>query len=220
MSNLCVSSHSERHAAKRAVSGYGEWVEGRIAEGCTAYLLTFMFNPLPASSQTERITLMHADIEAFYGRLARRFANHPKKPSQRAMLPTLIASPDLPVFKHQKGGLIDVAVNDGLHVHGVLLRPAVSRFEGRLEAWLYENDIRLMRDTRLRFIHIVKIDRTPGSATRYALKALGARIEMDSLLVLPLSASERLDATARGYDEAVNTEGGATMFSRGSQRWS
>ena len=205
----------DRQAAKQVLSGYGSWVEDHIADGYTAYLTTFMFDRLPAATQAGRMAGMLDAVEIVYARLIQWFASHPNRPSQRRYLPHLICSPDLPVFKRDRMALADVQSNDGLHVHGMLMTPPVSRFKFELVSWINDNPGRLIHGAPIRRLHIVEVDRTPGYAAEYALKASGTRIDADTLLILPKALSERSDKTAKGYDEAVRTVQGASLMRSG-----
>lgn len=187
---------------------YVEWIDQWIEQGRRPYLMTFMFNRMAASSMNLFVEIMYRDIEIAYRRLSGRFAHHPEKPGQRDKLPIFIGAPDTPSIKrrnHQFEG------DDRLHVHGVLLTPAVSRFEGDLVEWMKTNAERLIAGTRIRRIHLVEITRTPHIASDYALKAFGWHPDFGDPLILPMQRGVKRDRTAKGYDEACNRVQGCSL---------
>lgn len=204
--------HSEARALQFA---YGEWVGEKIKEGYGAVLVTFMFTPLGAGSQATQIDIMLRDIERVYSRLAHRFAHHPDRPSERHKLPLLIAAPDLPVFKYEKMALADACVNDGLHIHSILMQPPLSRFEGDLARWMRDEHRKLIYGTHIERFHVIQITHTPKKVTQYALKAAGTRLSIDSLLILPKALSERGRSTDAAYDEAVRDARGSSLMRTG-----
>jgi len=197
---------------------YADWVDTQVASGCRAYLMTFMFKELGNARSATKIERMFGDIEVFYGRIVTRFAHRPNAPAERHKLPTLLAAPDRPVAKRDKGALSDAVVNDGLHCHAILIRPKVSRFRKNLLKWVRERHDRLIAGTSLQRIHVVRIRNTPEIAAQYALKAVGGRLPVDNLLILPKEiGATRLRGTDRGYDEACRTVGGGSLSH--SRRW-
>lgn len=107
-------------------------------------------------------------------------------------MPIFIGCPDLPVWKHEKVSLSDIAVNEGLHFNGIFLVPEESRLKTGFKKHMTENK-GFYADGRhgLRRIHVKGIRRTPGYVVDYALKALKkGRIGYDELLILPKHASE------------------------------
>jgi hypothetical protein len=58
----------------------------------------------------------------FYPTLIKHVERWPMKPSRQCNLPRLIALPDFPVAKHSKKlSARDVTINDGLHVHAIMI---------------------------------------------------------------------------------------------------
>ena len=67
---------------------------------------------------------MHQEIEKIYGRLATRMVRKPRSPKWVGLLPIGLFSPDFPVPKFsigKKSTIADVSINDGLHMHGIVL---------------------------------------------------------------------------------------------------
>jgi hypothetical protein len=111
---------------------FGKWIEEYIDKGWQCYLTTFMFNPL-FGSPDGIVRQMSAEVERVYSTLLTRVVRNPRSPKVKGSLPILIGFPDLPVFKHNKGRLQDVVINDGLHYHAMVLLPPRSRLKESLE---------------------------------------------------------------------------------------
>ena len=110
---------------------YGKWVTDTLDQGYTGYLTTFMFNYIPGNSNSI-IGAMTKDIKQFYRTLVTRTVRRPRT-APIHQLPRLIALPDRPVPKHRKQALQDVAINDGLHAHGITMIPERSRLDCDLD---------------------------------------------------------------------------------------
>jgi hypothetical protein len=54
-------------------------------------------------------------------------ARNPRSEAQKASLPFLITVPDRPVFKTNEQNILDLQINNGLHLHGILCVPCNSR---------------------------------------------------------------------------------------------
>lgn len=156
-----------------------------------AYLVTFMFNNLPGSTEG-KLWHMNKEIEHFYTNLITRITRKPSQKSNLERCPRLVAFPDLPVFKRSKSTLADVTVNDGLHFHGVLLVPIKSRLKCELEAHLDANrGLYIGGHGKVRDIHLEKIAFDPKGVSTYIFKLWKRNPEFaDWLLVLPRSQSE------------------------------
>jgi hypothetical protein len=173
------------------VAGYGDLVRSRIDLGWSASLMSFMFRALPGGPAAV-VQQMRREIEHVFTKFLTRVTRRPCSPASADRLPVLIASPDLPVFKREKRPLHDIAVNNGLHAHGILLLPPVSRLRVPAGEHFRENqsayaDPRSMLDR----IDVRAIDSNPEVVTDYALKALkSGRVDLDDLILLPRSVSE------------------------------
>jgi len=144
-----------------SLSAYGEWVEELIDSGMKAHFVTFMFNPLSGGVQVKRARMEEAITET-YRRILTRTVRYPKAIKNRNRLPILIAAFDLPVFKYDKDHLADIAINDGLHVHGIWLMPPKTRLEGDLSGEFLSRQFRYAGPGRqIRRIVSERIDETP-----------------------------------------------------------
>ena len=136
---------------------------------------------------------MYRDITRVYGRLATRSVRKPRSPVWAQLLPKGIFLADFPVPKGEKQLLRDVIVNDGLHVHGIVVANRWGRIDQPLDIHFSKNqEAYLLGD--IRHIDVQRIYETPRSATEYAIKALKrGRITSDHLLILPRHLSELPD---------------------------
>ena len=180
------------------LDAYGAWVTDTLDQGYTGYLTTFMFNYIPGNSKSI-IGAMTKDIEQFYRTLVTRVVRKPRT-AQIHQLPKLIALPDRPVPKHFKQALEDVAINDGLHVHGITMIPERSRLDCELDEHVHAES-RIYTDsryTRIRHIDVQMIKSRPEYTAGYAFKGLKRdAAAYDHLLVLPVAKSELPPKEAR-----------------------
>lgn len=171
------------------VDAFGKWIKQYFKDGWDAYLFTFMFNQLPGAQQTQR-DQMHEEITAVYRKLVTRVVRKPKSSKNADLLPRGVFFLDKPAQKRQKQRIRDVPVNDGLHMHGIVVLPPKNRLKTGLEQHFQEH--RLLYETpKLYRIHVKPIDHSPVHTTDYAGKALKSRrFTEDDVLILPRSVSE------------------------------
>jgi hypothetical protein len=148
-----------------------------------------MFSQLHGSlgSKSQR---MEQEIVRWYGRLATRTFRKPRSPQWAPLLPKGIFVPDLPVFKRSKQDLRDAVINDGLHVHGIVVANRFGRISEPLDVHVAEKSKEYLTGN-LRHIDIEPITRTAGYVTEYAMKGLKRPIfSLDNVLVLPRTLGE------------------------------
>ncbi len=155
-------------------------------------MVTFMFEPLPGSEATV-LRQMFVEVERFHRSLLTRVVRKPRSAKGMSKAPRLFAFPDRPVFKHQKQALEAVVVNDGLHLHAVVLVPRQSRLGTGLKKHVRENErLYLGNHGKLRRVDVQRLK--PGTEAKvvdYSAKTWRrGRMSMDDVLVLPRSASE------------------------------
>ena len=192
-----MGSYGFKQSQKELVVAYGAYVAEQIHRGWDGYLLTFMYTQLRGSSSTV-LEQMFGEVERVYATLLTRMVRNPHSAAARGRLPRLLACPDFPVFKHVKVSLTDVVINDGQHLHGILLVRPRSRLGESLDGHFagYER-LYLGRAGRLRRIHVQRITRDPAYVTGYALKALQVgRVSLDDVLILPRTSGELRDRPA------------------------
>jgi hypothetical protein len=109
------------------------------------------------------------------------------------------------VFKHNKGRLQDVVLNDGLHFHAMIALPPKSRLKESLEEHVdrhldaYLGKIKTVKERgvfrskrvtpKIQRIDVQPTTYTPKDHAGYALKGM-RKLPYDHLLVLPKSSSE------------------------------
>jgi hypothetical protein len=178
------------HHREEIIGGFGTWVQEHINRDWDGYLFTFMFNQLRGTQDSQRVQ-MHAEITAVYRKLVTRVVRKPNSPNNPDMLPRAVFFPDRPITKKQQHRLRDVSVNDGLHMHGVLVSPNTSRLKVGLDEH-FQEDAALYKTPKLHRIDIRPILHSPDHVTQYAGKALRSwQFTEDDMLILPESMRER-----------------------------
>ena len=124
---------------KLMVRGYQEFVEEKIQEGWTPYILTFMFNQINGSPTTV-LTRMGRELERIYATMLTRIIRNPTSARANGQLSIWIGCPDFPVPKNARQSLASVTINDGLHVHALALIPPRSRLKEPLSTHLRTNE--------------------------------------------------------------------------------
>jgi hypothetical protein len=186
------ATSSTTNSYPNLIIGYAELIQQRIREGWQPYLITFMFNRLPGN-QAAVIKQMQDEVERVYATLVTRVVRKPRSPKSADRLPVFIGFADRPVPKRERKQLREIALNGGLHYHGILLMPARSRLRTGLAFHFMKYQRLYLRDrSRLDRIHVLAIESDPCYVVRYALKALeNGRLPYDDcVLVLPKSVNE------------------------------
>ena len=182
------------------IDAYGDWLQQWLDQGWDGYLLTFMFNQLPGSRRA-MVQQMHQHVEnRWYGRLATRMVRKPSSPIWVPFLPKGIFVPDLPVSKGAKQSLRDVSINEGLHMHGVMVANRWVRIPETLDVYFEENLSKFLVG-KLRHIDVEQITDSPRYVVGYGMKGLKRPIfSEDDVLVLPRDVSELLGRTVVAAD--------------------
>lgn len=186
------ADRSLRAAPSDLIRGYAELGQSRVDVGWQPFLLTFMYRPL-AGSPSAVLLQMHREIERVYATFAPRVVRKPRSPSALGKQPILLGFPDMPVRKTIMPCFRDVAVNAGLHFHGLLLVPPVTRLNVSVEQHFIDNQAHYAPPHRsLARVHVVPIASELDFVVDYAGKGLrDRRIDPDDgVLILPRSASE------------------------------
>src|SRR5260370_33049175 len=127
-----------RHFKLGLIYHYGNWVQEQIDQGWDGYLFTFMFSQLPGSIRAKSHQ-MEREVVRWYGRLATRTVRKPRSPQWAPLLPKGIFVHDLPVFRRSKQSLRDVVINDGLHMHGIVVANRFGRISEPLDEHFSKN---------------------------------------------------------------------------------
>ncbi len=171
------------------LGGYKRWVGDYVNQNWQPYFISFMFHHLPGS-QASILRQMNSEIIRVYRRLPTQFTRNPRSPAGARLLPRMILFPDLPVYKHEKKVIDDVAINDRLHYGGLALTPPVSRFQSTLDAHFAQDHPHCISE-KLARIHVTPITDNPGFVVDYAAKSFkrGWVSEQD-IIILPRVISE------------------------------
>jgi hypothetical protein len=184
------------------MQAYGKWIQEHIDSGCDAYLFTIMFRHISGSKEN-KIQQMHQAISTMYRNLVTRVVRKPRSEKSAELLPKGIFLPDVPAFKKSQYGIKDVSVNDGIHVHGVVITPRKSRVKEPLHLHFARKNKLYVRGKILR-IQVDPIRSDAEFVTDYAGKALKKRrFSTDDVLILPKTVAE---LPARKYRPPASKE--------------
>jgi len=165
---------------------YSTWISEKITETINeegdAYFVSFMFNALPGNQKT-KLDIMRKEMEIFYTRLLTRCVRNTRSQIHLHKRPIFFASPDLPVYKHNKDSLENILINDGLHMHAIIIIRKSNRFKISLQDHIKQETQKYKSNTRIRTIHTVPIDKTPEKVSDYALKAIGRHFDSDAIII-------------------------------------
>jgi hypothetical protein len=174
---------------KSLIEAYGTWVESYRRQGWDGYLFGFLFDHVPGSMEAQ-IQQMYRDITQVYGRLATRSVRRPRSPKWVPLLPKGVFIADFPVPMWEKQRLRNVVINDGLHVHGLVMANRRCRIDQPLDLHFSKNQETYLIG-KIRRIHVEPISSLPHYVTDYGLKALKrGRITQDHILILPKALRE------------------------------
>ena len=179
------SFNSTRHL-KSLIQGHAQWIQRYLDQGWDGYLFTINFNELPGKRDA-KIIQMHQEVTRLYGRLTTRMVRKPRSPKWVPLTPMGIFIPDKPVpksRKDQKSTIADVSINEGLHMHGIVLGNRWGRICVPLDQYFEENAGKYVKG-KIRNIDVRRITYEPGYVVDYALKSLLKRTASnDEILVL------------------------------------
>ena len=105
----------------------------------------------------------------------------------------MVSTPDYPIFKHKKISLVEVRVNDGLHMHAILGVPLKSRLKEELASHVARKPHAYIK-APLRNIHFAPIEGNMTDVVGYVTKTIRrGRCRWEDILFLPKSPSELVD---------------------------
>jgi hypothetical protein len=184
--DFTVSTNRRRH-----VEGLVNLIEGRIDQRWSPSFLTFQFEQLPGKAGAI-LRQMRTEIETIYRKLVCRVQRFPTTRLGSLNVPLLFSCADLPVPKHKKRTIAEVAVNGGLHHHGIFLLPPTSRLRTDLASHFADDQARYLAGSRLSSIFAEPIEGNLEKVVGYAFKGMvsGRLPYDDAFLVLPRSLSE------------------------------
>jgi hypothetical protein len=181
---------ADRRAIRDVITGYSTLVSQRVADGWRPYLVTMMFAKVSGTKTTMLARMMDEAVRV-YSTFLPRVVRRPLSSRSVGELPIMVVAPDYPVGKRGKP-LLDVVLNDGLHLHGILLLPPRSRLPVSADEHFRTRQSLYVRDrSLLDRIDVRPIVRDVERVVDYALKGLSRRrFSTDELFVLPRSLSE------------------------------
>jgi hypothetical protein len=168
MAQQAIWKSVAQNPIKQLITGYSELIQHSMDHGSNSHLLTFMFNPLAGSPKTHLVQ-MNDEVQRVFSSFVTRVVRNPRSEAQRASLPFLITVPDRPVSKKDKQSLSDLAINNGLHLHGILCVPWNSRLKVDAGTHFHANNALYVKNRLLRID--VKPVYSP-EVVDYAFKAL------------------------------------------------
>jgi hypothetical protein len=184
--------HSTVHL-KAIVDAFGQWTKEYLDMGWDGYLVSIMFHDLAGSRET-KVIQMKQEVERVYNRLATRMVRKPNSPSWAGYLPIGLFVPDLPVPKRREGKkstIADVSINDGLHMHGIVLGNRWGRVRESLMDHFKEFEDQYVSG-KVRHIDVRRITHDPEYTVDYTLKSLPRRNSSpDDVLLLNWGGSAR-----------------------------
>ncbi len=179
------------HNTTAMLDAYLEMVEIRAVAGFEPYMLTLMFKPMKGSARAQ-MTGMNIIAEKVYARILTRLVKRPKNTNLNEM-PFWLSGHDWPVRKLDGWTVQDSAINDGLHLHAMVLVPPNARTGGKLSAIIEESPQAFLAGPGmpLNRLHVIEIEKTVRQAAGYALKSVKrGRLGAEDILVLPRHQSE------------------------------
>jgi hypothetical protein len=186
--NITTNAHSnEAEEIRLKIKAIEKMIERKmIGDGWNGYLVSFMFNPVPGATRT-KLDIMGEALYRFYATFLTRAVRNPNSIFQLSQRPLFIAAPDYPVPKHRKQKISNVTINDGLHMHGLLVVPWECRLKEDVITHLQQHDA-LYRKAPLRRIDVQPIEKRLGFVVDYAFKSVKkGRVSWDDVIILPKS---------------------------------
>ena len=177
------------------ITAYSQWVQQYIDKyGWNPFLMTFMFKPLKGN-QEAIMQQMNDEVDRVYSTFITRVVRKPNSVYQKYLYsrPLLIAVPDRPVPKHAKQRLKDVTINNGRHMHGILVVPWASRLKQDVVSH-FEKFRKLYVKNRLLRLDVRAIESNLSGVVDYAFKSMkGREFGYDNIVIFPKSEAELRD---------------------------
>jgi len=185
------------------VKAYGTLIQEYVDDlGWDGYWVTFMFRNISGLDE-RKIEQMHREICRVYQKLATRAVRKPRSEKWTHLLPKGTFFPDVPGYKKSEFKVGEVSVNEGIHMHGVMVVPKQTRLKERL-------DLHFLRKRKLYVtgkicrIHAEPITSRAAFVADYGGKAIKRRrFSTDHILVLPKTVAE---LPAKTFGEPENKE--------------
>jgi hypothetical protein len=185
-------NHNVSVSTSELIKSYSQFI-GQYTDkyGWNPFLMTFMFKPLKGSQEVI-MHQMNDEVDRVYSTFLTRVVRKPNVLFQRYLCqrPILIAAPDQRVPKHEKQRLKDVTINNGHHVHGILVVPWASRLKEDVVSH-FEKYRTLYVKNRLLRLDVRAIESNLPGVVDYALKSMkGREFGYDDIVIFPKSEAE------------------------------
>jgi hypothetical protein len=169
---------------KEIIEPYAQMVLDKLASAdWEGYFFTFMFNYLSGSPKIT-IRHMHQIVGTFFSRLVTRIVNRPNTRSGKERSPIAIFFMDAPDGLEAMD-MRDVTVNDGVHMHGIVMIYKRNRLKDPLGVHIVKNKALYSVGSSIHRIDVRVITHSSDKATEYAGKAVSKRrFGYDDILVL------------------------------------
>ena len=167
---------------------YGTWIKKYLDTGTwEGYLFTIMFKHL--TRLPEPIEQMHQELITLYSKIVIQAVRNPKRPTWADRLPRGLFVPDS-FLGYNKMKSRDLLLNDGLHMHGIMIVPKKSRLKYPLDV-LIERNKDFYYGNKIQDIDIRLIGNNSVYVTEYAGKSVQkGRFSADDILILPRTVDE------------------------------
>ncbi len=172
------------------IDAYSKWLQGYVDEkGWNPFLMTFMYKPL--KGHTEAIShQMKDEVDRVYSTFITRIVRNPNSKHQKHLRPILVAVPDRPVAKYEKQRIKDITINNGRHMHGILVVPWDCRLKRDVRAH-FDKYNKLYVKNRLLRLDVHPIHSGLGDVVDYAFKSIKSRkVDCDDILIFPKAQTE------------------------------
>lgn len=184
-----IDDNRDRRTIDQNINALSMIVRQRVDDGWHPHLCTLMFARIPFGP-TAVIGRMGDAADRLYRTFVTNVVRRPTSPASLGSLPILIGAPDKPVAKRSKPTAIAPVLNDGLHMHALLLVPPHSRLTTTADAHFRDHQ-RLYSRWPLDRVDVRSIDHTPERALAYVLKSIRRRrLSFDHVLILPRALAE------------------------------
>jgi hypothetical protein len=194
ISNNKRQTMTNRSGNQALIRAYGNWIIQEVSYGRIPYYINIMFDPLDryySPAMKQMTDAIYAAKGSFYAKLCSRFDRHPGRKGRNRFLPHAFLFFDLPVFKYgKKSVLLDVQINGGVHLNGIMTIPAKSRIKDEFSRHIWKNRA-LYTQNGIRRIHVEPVTHDPYRVADYAMKTMkNGRIDWDTTIILPRTYSE------------------------------
>jgi hypothetical protein len=210
--------NDDKTSTNELIIACSQWIQQYIDNyGWNPFLMTFMFKPLKGKHEAI-MQQMSDEVDRVYSTFVTRVVRKPNSMYQKYLnyRPLLIAVPDRPVAKHAKQRLKDVTINNGRHVHGILVVPWDCRLKQDVVSH-FEKFRKLYVKNRLLRLDVRAIESNLPGVVDYAFKSMkGREFGYDNIVIFPKSEAELRDRPRSHFQHRVLGEREADEMTRSS----